>query len=97
VTTTGYLTIEHTGAADDALAGALFVLDERALQRADAWEDVPIYRRLAVTVTTARGEIEAEAYVCDAVDENALPGAFAALDDDAVAMQIAAFVAMQAF
>ena len=58
----GYLTI--VPAAGDEVAGDLLTLDDAALAIADAWEDVPLYRRVGVAVRPADGTaVNAQVYV----------------------------------
>ncbi len=73
-TPSGYLTIVRR---DDArVRGALVTVDERELSICDAWEDVPLYARVDVTVRLAdETPIATWAYVCDVADgEPAPPG-----------------------
>jgi gamma-glutamylcyclotransferase (GGCT)/AIG2-like uncharacterized protein YtfP len=58
----GYLTVVR--AAGDEVTGDLLALDDAALATADAWEEVPLYERVAVEVRTADGSaVEAQVYV----------------------------------
>jgi gamma-glutamylcyclotransferase (GGCT)/AIG2-like uncharacterized protein YtfP len=58
----------------------LIELDEAGWELADAWEEVPKYRRIAVVVETAGGAVEATTYVC-ADDRGAVP-----VDDERLAL-----------
>jgi gamma-glutamylcyclotransferase (GGCT)/AIG2-like uncharacterized protein YtfP len=74
-TSAGYLSIARTPGA--AVAGVLIDLDADGWAIADAWEDVPRYERVAVTVEADGGAVDAIVYVC--VDRDA---AVTILDDD---------------
>jgi len=56
----GFLFIKPN--ADGTVAGAIISLDERELEIADAWEDVPLYQREIVSVMSEAGDCEAWAY-----------------------------------
>ena len=45
-------------AAGCVVHGELLALDDEDVRRADLWEDVPVYQRVAVTVRCGAGEIE---------------------------------------
>jgi gamma-glutamylcyclotransferase (GGCT)/AIG2-like uncharacterized protein YtfP len=57
----GYLSIVPDASA--CVRGLAIVLDAAGWAIADAWEDVPLYRRAAVEVTTERGLLSAVTYV----------------------------------
>ena len=56
----GFLFIKPN--TDGTVAGAIISLDERELEIADAWEDVPLYQREIVSVMSEAGDCEAWAY-----------------------------------
>ena len=57
----GYLSIERT--QDAWVDGVLVTLDAIGWCVADAWEEVPTYTRIPVSVITIRGPVDAEVYV----------------------------------
>jgi gamma-glutamylcyclotransferase (GGCT)/AIG2-like uncharacterized protein YtfP len=78
-TESGYLTIVPRAGA--RVAGALVTVDERELAICDAWEDVPLYRRVDVTVVAAGERVATWAYVRDVPDgEPAPPGVLSRAD-----------------
>ena len=48
--------------AEGTVAGVIISLDDRELEIADAWEDVPLYHREIVTVVSEAGNCETWAY-----------------------------------
>jgi gamma-glutamylcyclotransferase (GGCT)/AIG2-like uncharacterized protein YtfP len=80
-TGSGYLSIAR--APDAAIAGVLIDLDAAGWAIADAWEDVPRYEHVAVTVDAAGAMVDAIAYVC--VDRDAAV-TIVADDDDRCAL-----------
>ena len=48
--------------AEGTVAGVIISLDDRELEIADAWEDVPLYHREIVSVMSEAGDCEAWAY-----------------------------------
>lgn len=89
----GYLSIVPDPSA--SVRGVAIVLDAAGWAIADAWEDVPLYRRTAVEVTTERGPLSALTYVyAHAGDIDATPIAdhvLALVDDAAVEAALARF------
>ena len=79
--------------SQSSLGGALIDLDDLGWRIADAWEEVPRYRRTPVVVETRSGSVAAAIYVVPAITVGApIDGErFAALDDARVAQAIAAF------
>ncbi len=67
-TVSGYLTLRETLLNVGLVEGVLVEIDELGWQIADAWEEVPKYRRVTVTVNSMRGPLEAVTYVCDEPD-----------------------------
>ena len=76
----GYLSLRETLFDVGFIEGVLVELDEIGWHVADAWEEVPKYGRIDVTVNTMNGPVEAHAYVC-ADDRDATP-----VDDDCFAL-----------
>jgi gamma-glutamylcyclotransferase (GGCT)/AIG2-like uncharacterized protein YtfP len=90
---TGYLSLRETVFDVSLVEGVLIDLDEVGWRIADAWEEVPKYRRIGVAVNTMAGRVEAVAYVC-ASDEGATPvddDRYALIGEDAVASSIERF------
>jgi gamma-glutamylcyclotransferase (GGCT)/AIG2-like uncharacterized protein YtfP len=86
----GFLTIVRR--RDARVAGALVSVDERELAICDAWEDVPLYERVDVTVTSAGERVRTWAYVrAVAGGEPAPPGMLARADRPAVIEAIRRF------
>jgi gamma-glutamylcyclotransferase (GGCT)/AIG2-like uncharacterized protein YtfP len=93
-TPSGYLSLVRAGGA--CVHGIAIALDEAGWKIADAWEDVPLYRRIGVEIATAGGLQSAGVYVYAhagtlrpvPIDDDAL----ALLDDAAVEAAIARFV-----
>jgi gamma-glutamylcyclotransferase (GGCT)/AIG2-like uncharacterized protein YtfP len=87
----GYLSLRQAPQA--RTEGVLLVLDALGWRIADAWEEVPVYRRVAVTVATeTQPRVRAQVYVCPApFAPRADAQRDALLDDDAVDAAIAAF------
>jgi gamma-glutamylcyclotransferase (GGCT)/AIG2-like uncharacterized protein YtfP len=53
----------------ERVSGQLLRLDDDELERADAWEDVPVYQRIRARVVTDDGEeVDAWVYVREGVD-----------------------------
>ncbi|HEY0614565.1 MAG TPA: gamma-glutamylcyclotransferase family protein [Candidatus Elarobacter sp.] len=76
----GYLSLQRSDDPGAQVEGVLIELDEAGWELADAWEEVPKYRRIAVVVETAGGAVEATTYVC-ADDRGAVP-----VDDERLAL-----------
>ncbi len=93
-TAAGYLSIAPApGAATD---GVLIDLDADGWTIADAWEEVPRYARVDVTVDTLHGSVDAIAYVC--VESDAAVTIVAADDDRCALLDEAAVeAAIRAF
>jgi gamma-glutamylcyclotransferase (GGCT)/AIG2-like uncharacterized protein YtfP len=70
----GYLSLREHRAG--LVRGVLVALDDAGWAIADAWEEVPAYRRVEVLVTGAHGPVHAQTYVRPA------PDAPAVADDD---------------
>ena len=93
-TASGYLTLRETLLPIGLIEGVLIAVDEIGWQVADAWEEVPKYRRLAVVVNSMDGPLEALTYVCDEPDGPPVEGdRLALLSDAEVSGSIAAFAA----
>jgi gamma-glutamylcyclotransferase (GGCT)/AIG2-like uncharacterized protein YtfP len=76
----GYLSLRETVFDVGLVHGTLIELDEIGWMIADAWEEVPTYLRIDVTVNTMNGAVEAATYIC--TDERgATP-----VDDDRLAL-----------
>jgi gamma-glutamylcyclotransferase (GGCT)/AIG2-like uncharacterized protein YtfP len=76
----GYLSLRETLFDVGFIQGVLVELDEIGWHVADAWEEVPKYGRIDVTVNSMNGPVDAQAYVC-ADDSGATP-----VDDDRFAL-----------
>lgn len=76
----GYLSLRETVFDVRLVPGVLIDLDEIGWRIADAWEEVPKYRRVDVVVNTMGGAVEAGAYICSR-DDGATP-----VDDDCYAL-----------
>ena len=76
----GYLSLRETLFEVGLIEGVLVELDELGWRVADAWEEVPKYRRTDVVVNTMSGPAEAWTYVCSD-DTGAIP-----VDDDRYAL-----------
>ncbi len=76
----GFLSLRETLFDVGFIEGVLIELDEPGWRIADAWEEVPKYRRVDVVVHSMNGPVEALAYVC-ADDRDANP-----VDDDRLAL-----------
>ncbi len=76
----GYLSLRATLFEVGLIEGVLVELDELGWRIADAWEEVPKYRRADVVVNTMSGPAEAWTYVCSD-DTGAAP-----VDDDRLAL-----------
>jgi hypothetical protein len=63
-TASGYLSLRETLFDVAMIEGVLIDLDEVGWQVADAWEEVPKYRRAGITVNTMRGPLAALTYIC---------------------------------
>ncbi len=76
-TASGFLTIVRRPGA--LVRGALVTVDARELAICDAWEEVPLYARVALRVTPDGGDpVDTWAYVRDVADgEPAPPGVLA--------------------
>ncbi|MGD0053200.1 MAG: gamma-glutamylcyclotransferase family protein [Vulcanimicrobiaceae bacterium] len=87
----GYLSLRQRRGG--LVRGSLVALDAAGWAIADAWEEVPSYRRVEVRVATARGPVRAQTYVRPAFDAPAVEDddRDAALDDAAVDAAIARF------
>jgi gamma-glutamylcyclotransferase (GGCT)/AIG2-like uncharacterized protein YtfP len=89
----GYLSIVPDAGA--SVRGLAIVLDAAGWAIADAWEDVPLYHRTVVEVTTERGPLSALTYVyAHAAELDATPVAddvLALVDDAAVEAALAQF------
>jgi gamma-glutamylcyclotransferase (GGCT)/AIG2-like uncharacterized protein YtfP len=87
----GFLTIVR--ALGETVTGELVTLDGAALAIADAWEEVPLYERVAVEARPADGAaVAAEVYVRPSTSrERAAPGVLAAHARDEVLSRIRAF------
>jgi gamma-glutamylcyclotransferase (GGCT)/AIG2-like uncharacterized protein YtfP len=87
----GFLTL--VAAAGETVSGDLVAVDDEALALADAWEEVPLYERLAVEVRAADGSgIAASVYVRpSASHERAPAGMLAAHERGEVLVRIRAF------
>ena len=55
-----YLTLVPS---DSSVSGVLFEADDEDVERMDAWEDVPVYELVPVSVEAADGVVEAFAYI----------------------------------
>jgi gamma-glutamylcyclotransferase (GGCT)/AIG2-like uncharacterized protein YtfP len=89
----GYLSLRETLLDVGLIQGVLVELDELGWRVADAWEEVPKYRRTDVVVNTMNGPVEACAYLC-ADDSDAVPvddDRFATISDAEVEASIAWF------
>jgi gamma-glutamylcyclotransferase (GGCT)/AIG2-like uncharacterized protein YtfP len=79
-TPTGYLSLVRAEGA--CVRGVAIALDDAGWKIADAWEDVPLYRRITVEIATAGGLQRAGVYVyADAGALRPVP-----IDDDALAL-----------
>ena len=91
----GYLSLRETLVALAPVPGVLLELDEAGWQVADAWEEVPAYQLIPVTVSTMAGAREARTYVYGPVAAGELSpvddDCFATLTDRDVEISIAAF------
>ena len=76
----GYLSLRETLFDVNLIHGVLIELDEVGWRIADRWEEVPLYGRADVTVSTMNGPVEAIAYTCSD-DTGATP-----VDDDRLAL-----------
>ena len=76
----GYLSLRETLFEVGLIEGVLVELDELGWRVADAWEEVPKYRRTTVVVNTMNGPVDAWTYVCSD-DTGAVP-----VDDDRFAL-----------
>jgi gamma-glutamylcyclotransferase (GGCT)/AIG2-like uncharacterized protein YtfP len=76
----GYLSLRETLFEVSLIEGVLIELDELGWRIADAWEEVPKYRRADVVVNTMDGPVDAWTYLC-ADDTGAVP-----VDDDRFAL-----------
>jgi gamma-glutamylcyclotransferase (GGCT)/AIG2-like uncharacterized protein YtfP len=72
----GYLSLRETLFDVRLVHGVAIDLDEIGWQIADAWEEVPKYRRVDVVVNTMSGAVEASTYLASD-DDGATP-----VDDD---------------
>ena len=63
-TGSGYLSLRETLFDVALIEGVLVELDEVGWQIADAWEEVPKYRRVEVDVNTMHGSVAAITYLC---------------------------------
>lgn len=93
-TPSGYLSLRTTVVALARIEGVVIELDDAGWAIADAWEDVPAYERVTVTVATMNGPLEVQTYVYAAHGEELLPvddERYASLDDGEVEASIAAF------
>ena len=89
----GYLSLRETLFEVGLIEGVLVELDDLGWRVADAWEEVPKYRRTDVVVNTMCGPVEAWTYVC-ADDTGAVPvddDRYALITDDEVEASIAWF------
>ena len=89
----GYLSLRETLVDVGLIEGVLIELDEVGWRVADAWEEVPKYRRVDVPVNTMNGPVDASTYVC-ADDTDATPvddDRFATITDAEVEASIAWF------
>ena len=88
----GYLTVVR--APGERVEGELLALDDAALARADAWEEVPVYERLRVDARDAAGAaVTAFVYVRPtASTERPAPGVLARHERARVLAQIRALV-----
>ena len=89
----GYLSLRETLLDVGLIQGVLVELDELGWRIADAWEEVPKYRRTDVVVNTMDGPAEAWTYVC-ADNTDATPvddDRFATISDAEVEASIAWF------
>lgn len=87
----GYLTIVRE--AGDEVTGDLLTLDDAALATADAWEEVPLYERVAVEVHTSDGQaVQTQVYVRPSSARERVPdGLLAQRDRQDVLAQIREF------
>ena len=76
----GYLSLRETVIDVRLVPGVLIDLDEIGWRIADAWEEVPKYRRVDVVVNTMSGTVEASTYLASN-DDSATP-----VDDDRYAL-----------
>ena len=76
----GYLSLRETVFDVRLVHGVLIDLDEIGWRIADAWEEVPKYRRAGVVVNTMSGAVEAATYLASD-DDGATP-----VDDDRYAL-----------
>lgn len=89
----GYLSLRETLVDIGLIQGVLVELDELGWRIADAWEEVPTYRRADVVVNTMTGPVEAWTYICSD-DTDATPvddDHFATIDESEVEASIAWF------
>jgi gamma-glutamylcyclotransferase (GGCT)/AIG2-like uncharacterized protein YtfP len=92
----GYLSLRETLFDVGLIHGVLVELDALGWAIADAWEDVPVYRRTDVVVNGMDGPVDATMYVCSD-DAGAAPvddDRFALLPDAEVDASIARFGAI---
>ena len=82
-TGSGYLSLRETLFDVSLIEGVLIELDELGWQIADAWEEVPKYQRVEVTVNTMHGRVPAIAYLCSQSDGSPVDGDPPALLSDA--------------
>ena len=87
----GFLTLVR--APDETVTGELLTLEAAALAIADAWEEVPLYERIAVEARAAGGvAVSAEVYVRPSRSrERAAPGVLSAHARGEVLGRIRAF------
>jgi gamma-glutamylcyclotransferase (GGCT)/AIG2-like uncharacterized protein YtfP len=76
----GYLSLRETVFDVQLVHGVLIDLDEIGWRIADAWEEVPKYRRVDVVVNTMSGAVDASTYLASD-DDGARP-----VDDDRYAL-----------
>jgi hypothetical protein len=92
-TPSGYLSLVPAAADAAPVAGALIELDATGWAIADAWEEVPLYARIAVVAHASARTVAATMYVYAEPERTvAVPGEpLTLLDERAVAAAIAAF------
>lgn len=80
----GYLSLRETVFALSLVEGVLVDLDAVGWEVADAWEEVPTYRRTEVVVNSMSGPVEALTYICsDTADARPVDADVLALISDA--------------
>jgi gamma-glutamylcyclotransferase (GGCT)/AIG2-like uncharacterized protein YtfP len=87
----GYLTV--VASPNDLVEGVLVELDDVGWRIADAWEEVPTYRRLPVVARTTAGVVAAQMYVVPGVADGRAVNddRFAVISDYEVVQSIRAF------